>query len=250
MRRKLSVCLVTTLALIALPSGAATDSLALGQVASSGALLDGIPVPTGTTVLSPAVVESGADPVLLHLLNGQVIVLDRQSTTRLERTEAGAIALAVETGAASLQHGSGEVMTLATNSLLVLDQEGQVRAGAPVSEAVSEEMARLCQLLEATPERFAECTASKKAARDCAWQLLEVPPGEVGSYLDVSAVWAGTDRNDLGLDDDCREEAGAGLTTAKKAGIAVGAAVLAGFAYDEIDDDDGDTDTDDESPDM
>jgi len=113
-------------------------------------------------------------------------------------------------------------------------QEGQIGEGA----AAAEGQERLCELKDSTPAKFQLCTLTNPGSSECSWTLLMVPVSEVPTYLDISAVYAGEDRNDLGLSENCRPEPIAGMSTAAKVGIGIGAAVLAAGIIEEIDDED------------
>lgn len=252
-RPKVSILVLgLALGLLLVPPASAAPSL--GQVASPGAAVDGVPVPAGTTLLSPAQVDTKERPAILHLTNGRALAVDRNSSVRLESSSPNEVRLTVDAGAVSFRETSGEVITLAEASGRVLDAQGQVREGTPVTTV------RLCRL--ADPEAsFEACTASPDAAAACEWEVLEVAESAVYDYLGVVAVRAGTDQNDLGLDETCQEEraaaapappapaspapappaagrGAAGLSTGAKVGLALGAAAAAYVIIEEVDDDD------------
>lgn len=233
--------LALTLAVLALVAAPVLAATTVGQVVGDGATLDGVAVPSGTTLLSPSAVQTAEEPVILHLRNGQALTVDPETSTELESVDNGEIRLTVDRGAVALREPSGAVMTLAANSQVVLDAQGQIGEGARVTDST----AKLCQLSPDSETTFAECSASPEAAAGCDWQLIEAPANQVDAYLGESAVWAGVENNDLGLDENCEPERAAGappadggLSTRAKAGIGLGIAAATYFAVDEIDDDD------------
>lgn len=229
------------LAALAIVSAPLMAAVPVGQVVGDGATLDGVAVPSGTTLLSPSVVETADEPVILHLSNGQALTMGPESSAVLESSFDGEIRLTVDQGEVALREPSGAVTTLAANSQVVLDSQGQIGEGArvPGSEV------KLCRLHPDSERTFEECTASPAAA-DCDWQLLEVPADQAGDYLGQAAVEAGLAYNDLGLDENCALEPGGsvtdgdggGLSTAAKVGIGVGATAVTIVTIDQLDDDD------------
>ncbi|HUF79242.1 MAG TPA: hypothetical protein VMR44_10030 [Thermoanaerobaculia bacterium] len=242
------------LGLLLVPPASAAPSL--GQVVSPGAAVDGVPVPSGTTLLSPAQVDTKGRQAILHLTNGRALAVDRNSSVRLESSSPNEVRLTVDAGAVSFRETSGEVITLAEASGLLLDAQGQVREGTPVTTV------RLCRLADPQAS-FEACTASPDAAAECEWEVLQVAESAVYDYLGVVAVRAGTDQNDLGLDETCEDERAAaapappaagqaaaapappaagrglaGLSTAAKVGLALGVAAAAYVIIEEVDDDD------------
>lgn len=243
--RSFLVSLGVGLAIGLLLAPAASAAPSLGQVASPGAALDGVPVPPGTTLLSPARVEASERPVILHLTSGQAVAVDGGSAVQLETSGRDELRLTVAAGAVSFREPSGAVMTLVATSDVVLGPEGQVREGTPVSRV------RLCRL--ADPEAsFEACAASQEVAAGCEWEVLEVAEARAAAYLGVDAVRAGEERNDLGLDDDCEVSRTAvaeprsasvgggqkGLATTSKVALGLAAAAGVVVLVDQLDDDD------------
>ncbi len=216
-------------------SAALFAAVPVGQIASAGGRIDGIPVPAGTTLLSPAHVAAGEAPAIVHLRNGQTLAME-PGASALVRDSGGGVAVEVQSGRLAVRGGSGEVMALASNSLLMLDDEGEIQEGTRVDELV-----KLCQLEDSTPEKFQRCTVDDPKAEDCDWNLLEVPPAEVEGHLGVDCVYAGRENNDLGLDMDCKREiiaAVPGLGGAANWGIVAGAFVGLPIILEELDPDD------------
>ena len=114
---------ITTLALVsllvALPSVAAP--IVLGQTALNSSIVDGVEVPTGTTVLSPSRIQTASAPAAVHLSTGQTLNLGPNSSARLESASGGRISLAAETGTVEVGTQDGEVFQLALNAVAMLD---------------------------------------------------------------------------------------------------------------------------------
>lgn len=214
-----SIAILTTVALIAPMPAVAAE--VVGQTATSGARVDGIQVPSGTTLLSPALVEAGSTPAVVHLSDGRVVAFDQEAAALVERTDTGTVELTVQSGRIAYGHQSGEVVVLAANTLGTIDQEGQIGEGARVGEDEEEE--RLCQLQDSTPQLFQLCVYDNPSDEDCRWKLIKVKESEVPNYLNIDSLLACTDRNILDLDCDCRTVAAAIWWTTN--GAIVGAAV-------------------------
>ena len=119
--------LCATLAVIVVaPVGAAT---VIGQLGSA-ATMDGTPVPAGTTILSPAVVESGDGVVIVHLTNGRLLALDSQSEVRFEALEKGSLQVATEAGYLSLRDADGGLVTVGASSIVSLGSQGLIQQQA------------------------------------------------------------------------------------------------------------------------
>ncbi len=212
-------------------------AVSVGQTATSGTSVDGIEVPSGTTLLSPAVVETGAEPAVIHLTDGRVLMFDREATAIVEGTATDNIKVTVQSGRVAYEE-DGEVTTLVANRPAALDQEGQIGEGARIGEDEEEE--RLCQLQDPTLDLFHQCTVVDPDDEECDWELLKVPLSEVPQYLDIDSVLACEDRNILDLNCDCEQEVAAYLWWDK--GLIIGAAVAGTVAgvliIDARDDDD------------
>ena len=237
------------------PAGAVTG---IGQIATSGARLDGVAVPSGTTLLSPSLVETDVTPAILHLRNGQVIALGAESAARLEGLASGAVRVVVKVGRISMVRPSGGAMTLSENSAFVMSQEGepelagqQELAGAQEGEASTEEAeepeVRLCELVDSTPEKFMLCTIDDPGFEECDWELLKVPESKVPNYLNISSVYASTHMNGIGMDEHCKERLVGKIWPVKiwpvkiwpvEGGISVGPAIGSVVLVEVIEDDD------------
>ncbi|MGB6995287.1 MAG: hypothetical protein WBG00_18840 [Thermoanaerobaculia bacterium] len=213
------IAIVFCVALLAsLPVAAAE---VVGQTATSGTRVDGIQVPSGTTLLSPALVETGTTPAVIHLSDGRVLAFDQEAAAVVESTERGTVEVTVQSGRIAYGDDSGEVVVLAANNLAALDQEGQIGEGARVGDDDDEE--KLCQLLDSTPQLFQLCVYDDPSDDACRWKHIKVKESEVPNYLDIDSLLACEDRNILDLDCDCKTVAAAIWWTTN--GTIVGAAV-------------------------
>lgn len=198
------LALAGAIVLCASPGAAAS---AIGQTATAGAKVDGVEVPSGTTLLSPSRVETGTSPAVVHLSNGRVLAFSEKTDAMVERV-GGDVRLDVRSGNVAYTDGSGEVAFLSASNSLVLDQEGQIHEGARVSESASAEGSeRLCELQDWTAELWEACTGPNRKEADCAWELLEVAASLAPTYVGKTAYLACKDRNPLDLTCDCRPPA-------------------------------------------
>jgi len=221
------LALASAIVLFASPGVAA---IAVGQTATAGARVDGIQVPSGTTLLSPARVETGATPAVVHLSNGRVLAFSEETDATVE-SFGGDLRLDVRSGNVAYTDATGEVAVLTASNSMALDQEGQIQEGARVSEPASGDKEQLCELQNWTAELWQACTGPNRKDADCAWELLEVAASLAPGYVGKTAYLACKDRNPLDLTCDCRPPAAIWW----KVGAGVGAAV---GLYLIIDDDD------------
>jgi len=192
---------------IVLCSSPGMAAIAIGQTATAGAKVDGIRVPSGTTLLSPARVETGVTPAIVHLSNGRVLAFS-EATDAMVESVGGDVRLAVRSGNVAYTDGSGEVAFLSASNSLVLDQEGQIQEGARVTPSASaEDSERLCELQDWTAGLWQACTGPNRKEADCAWELLEVAASVAPNYVGKTAYLACKDRNPLDLTCDCRPPA-------------------------------------------
>ena len=91
----------------------------LGQVVATEMTMDGIAVPSGTTLLGDTTLETGSFPASIHLGYGPVLELDQSSSAYFEKLNDGAVRISVETGSISFL-GETEVMTVAANEALTI----------------------------------------------------------------------------------------------------------------------------------
>lgn len=193
-------------------------AIAVGQTASAGARVDGIRVPSGTTLISPAVIETDDSGAVVHLSTGEVVVVAPQSTAVLASVETG-IELAVEKGQVAYTNKDGAMDTVSETRTILVAQQGQIQQGprpAADEDPVDEPEEQLCELVDWTPELWQDCRyddpddkddrADKddEEKEDCDWEALEVRMSRVPEYLEKTAVLACKDRNDLDLSCDCK----------------------------------------------
>jgi len=101
------------------PLASPESSPVLGQVLSDTFSLDGLPLPSGSTLLTDTVLKTTTSPAVVHLSEGQTIELARNSSAYFERTEAGQIRVAVRSGMLVYRTGSGEIFTVPAGGELV-----------------------------------------------------------------------------------------------------------------------------------
>ena len=183
----------------------------VGQTASSEATVDGIRVPSGTTLISPALVETGDAAAVLHLSNGEVVALAPHSAALIASVASG-IELSLERGTLAYTDSDGAQETASATETVLVEQQGEIQQVERTSTDEQEE--RLCELQDWTADRWRDCRFDdpEEADRDegdedddgCDWELLEVPMSQVPQYLEKTAVLACKDRNDLDFDCDCK----------------------------------------------
>ncbi|MGB5753511.1 MAG: hypothetical protein WBN87_11670, partial [Thermoanaerobaculia bacterium] len=142
------LALVAVVMAIVMPVQPALAAVTVGQTASADARVDGIRVPSGTTLISPAVVETGDEAAILHLSNGEVVAVAPHSTAVLASVDSG-IQLAVERGNVAYTNNDGASETLSTTEAILVAQQGQIQAGgriAPEDDDAEEAEERLCEL--------------------------------------------------------------------------------------------------------
>ena len=129
--KKLTACL-TLILLIAFPGttvfAAPGSVLVLGQVISSDMTMDGLGVPSGTTLLDKTLLQTGSYPAAVHLGNGPVLELGESSSAYFERLPSGEVQVSVETGSLSFVE-AGEVVTLSADGEVTIPQQ----TGKPVA---------------------------------------------------------------------------------------------------------------------
>jgi hypothetical protein len=129
------IAVVLIVALTATGLGqSAPPSKPLGQVVSASAEVDGIVVPSGTTLLSGNVVQTRENVASVHLTGHPVIRLERNSRARAETTPAGAIKITVESGTLSMRTASGQAITVPANRLLYFPRQAGGAQGQVPSE--------------------------------------------------------------------------------------------------------------------
>jgi len=118
------------------PFGLGADPLpVLGQVISDSVQMDGMSVPSGTTVLSNSVLATTQDPAFIHLGKGRVIQLHRNSSAYFEKTPSEAVQVNVRSGTLSYRSAGGELVTLPPESLIVF-QAGALPVADPQEEGL------------------------------------------------------------------------------------------------------------------
>jgi len=195
-------------------------TVTVGQTASARVTVDGTRVPSGTTLISPAVVETGDSGAVVHLNNGEVVAIAPQ-TTAVVASVGNGVRLAVQKGNVAYTNNAGVMETLSSTETLLVSQEGQIQQGERIYDEDEEE--RLCELHDWTAVWWQTCRHDDPDDDDCEWSLLKIPEPEVPRYLEKTALLACDDRNDLDLDCDCRKLAGFFVWWVPVAAVAGGA---------------------------
>jgi hypothetical protein len=203
--RYTSAFLATLMALL-VPTQSLLAAIAVGQTASADAKVDGVWVPAGTTLLSPAVVATGEAPAVLHLGTGEAIALAPR-TAAVVTADQGGVRLAVQQGRVAYTSNTGQVEYLSQTETLLASAQGGVQEGSRADRNQEEE--DLCQLRDWTASHWQECRFDDPDNDQCDWEHIEVPMSEVPRYLEKTALLACEDRNDLDLECDCGSVAAA-----------------------------------------
>ena len=223
--------ILATVGAIALSAAPGVAAVIVGQTATSGAIVDGVRVPSGTTLVSPAHVETGSAPAIVHLSNGRVLAFSEKTDVVVASVE-GEVSLEVSSGNVAYTDGAGEVRYLSASHSILLDQEGQIQEGARVSGSSSAEgTERICELQDWSDALWRACIGPDRENYDCAWEVLEVATSLAPDLVGNTAYLACKDRNPLDLDCDCNP--GAFAWWVVPVGLAAG-----GSLYLLIDDDD------------
>ena len=104
----------------------------MGQIASSGAKLDGVSVPAGTSLVSPSLVETGDKPATLHFY-GLSASISSEGSVLFDTTEAGLTRITVKSGKLTLSGEDGKSATLAAGQTV----EFEVGPGRKGPEALN-----------------------------------------------------------------------------------------------------------------
>jgi len=124
MKTYIVAIVIVTMLVGMMPVAPARAVLVLGQLASNGATLDGITVPSGTTILDPSTIATGDDPAVIHLINGSVLAMAPHSKASFSGESGGKTTLAVETGEVILRDQAGEPVILKADTSVVIQEEG------------------------------------------------------------------------------------------------------------------------------
>ena len=211
------------------PFGLGADPLpVLGQVISDSVQMDGMSVPSGTTVLSNSVLATSQDPAFIHLGKGRVIQLHRNSSAYFEKTPSEAVQVNVRSGTLSYRSAGGELVTLPPESLIVF------QAGAePVAEPQEEGLRVVLVERAATGEDTIQVNDASRIDARCTI-LFPRPDGRTQEVHYVEAFDENTVKLTSPLENtyevntriiqDCAEAAVAVSTTGVSVGTATGTA--------------------------
>lgn len=122
LKKIFTVCFV---AFFALSYGVmAAPNPALGLVVAKSVSMDGVKVPSGTTVLARTLLRTGSDPAFVHLSQGQVLQLDRNSSAYFESGESGETRVTVRSGTAAFQPAGAGLLRVAPESVILFPLSG------------------------------------------------------------------------------------------------------------------------------
>ncbi|MEM7585194.1 MAG: hypothetical protein AAF560_17525 [Acidobacteriota bacterium] len=189
----------------------------LGQTSSMNLRVDGTRVPSGTTLLSPSVLETSSEPARILLHEGQVLGLDKETRAQLQLGAGGNVEIIVDGGSVATQNAAGDWVTAFANQRLVFVQAAQSGSGGSGASPVvatggcSVNSSGGCSSSDGSCAGKCECVKTDPATGACE-QCSCVPIVEPSSK--------------------------SGLSTAAKVGIGVGAAAGIYLLIDELDDDD------------
>jgi hypothetical protein len=125
----------TVFAVLALAAATAfAEGTLLGSLVRGKANVDGVSAPTGTSLLSPAQIETGVEAAVVHLRNGRVLAVDPATLARFEMNN-GLYRVSVERGSVHYVDGNGKLAALDSSRALAFDARGRESAGAPASGA-------------------------------------------------------------------------------------------------------------------
>ncbi len=111
---------VALLALCAATAGASSPPRVVGQVLSDESRLDGVHVPSGTTLLADSLLATDTRPALVHLRGGRVLWLDRHTSAYFEETPEGELKMDVRAGQLTVRGPEGRPLTVKENDFAVL----------------------------------------------------------------------------------------------------------------------------------
>ena len=102
----------------------------IGQTGSMPLMVDGTLVPSGTTLFSPSVLETGSQPTWVFLARGKILRLAKDTRAYLGTTSPnGELEIVVESGAVAVQNGMRDSVMAVAGERLV-----SVRPGVQVAQ--------------------------------------------------------------------------------------------------------------------
>lgn len=133
----LSLCTVWLLLGQVALAGDLSPPAALGQVVSGTVQVDGVRVPSGTTLLDGSLIQAVSSPALLRLRSGQVVTLNAKSSVFLEASGPDAVRVAVHSGEMFSRNQSGELTVKAAGSLMAFSRGHKGAAPPGATETVA-----------------------------------------------------------------------------------------------------------------
>lgn len=205
---------------------AASATAVLGQTASANIIVDGSVVPSGTTMLSPSVLETRSNPARVLLAGGQVMELAIDSRAYLQATPWGELEVVVDDGSVVVSSDGERVQAIANQRLVFVQPEVQIAQLGVVPQAA--------RVLPIVAVAAGGCTVNAS--------------GQCSSDGNSCATACECKKKDpaTGVCEECgcKEDDGVpppaskGLSKGAKIGIGIGAAAGAAILIEELDDDD------------
>lgn len=111
---------------------------ALGLVVSNRVSMDGVLVPSGTTLLPNTTLKTIEDPAFVHLERGQILRFDRGSSAYFERNASGDTKVTVRSGTVAFRTANAETWRVGPDSVILFTPEGAVTNSQQVAVILAE----------------------------------------------------------------------------------------------------------------
>ncbi len=144
-RLKLLFCVILLSSTAFAQSRSAIAQKAIGQVVAAGVRMDGVLVPSGTTLFSPSMLKTEARPAVVRLTTGELLQLGANSSAAFQTSGNGQITVAVNSGTLSYRVAGGSAATVASPASFSFPQR---RTGAPVPDLSAGVVAVLMQKVD------------------------------------------------------------------------------------------------------
>ncbi|MEM7352121.1 MAG: hypothetical protein AAF657_15075 [Acidobacteriota bacterium] len=108
----------------------------LGQTATANVIVDGSAVPSGTTLISPSLLQTGSNSARVVLAQGQILELDTNSRAYLEAKPSGELEVVVDGGSVAAASEGEWVRAFKSQRLVFVRPEVQVAQLGGASQAV------------------------------------------------------------------------------------------------------------------
>ncbi len=129
-RLRLLFCFILLSSMASAQSRSPMVQKAIGQVVASGVRMDGTLVPSGTTLFSPSMLKTEAQPAVIRLATGELLRLGANSSAAFQAAGNGEITVAVNSGTLTFKAASGSTVGAASPASFSFPQR---RTGTPVA---------------------------------------------------------------------------------------------------------------------